>query len=141
MMTIRQIALVRSSFELLAPIAPQAAELFYRNLFALDPRLKSLFRGDMQSQGAALMKMIGWAVSRLERAEELLPALRELGARHVRYGVQDRHYATVGAALVQTLSEGLGEAFTDEVSGAWIEMYDLVSATMMAGAAHEALTA
>lgn len=141
MMTIHQIALVRSSFATLAPIAPQAATLFYRNLFALDPKLKPLFRGDMQAQGTALMNMIGWAVARLERAEELLPALRELGARHMRYGVQDRHYATVGAALVQTLAEGLGEAFTTEVSTAWIEMYDLISATMMAGAAHEALAA
>jgi hemoglobin-like flavoprotein len=139
MMTIQQIALVRSSFESLAPIAAPAAALFYRNLFALDPKLKSLFRGDIDAQGKALMNMIAWAVSRLERAEELLPALRQLGARHVRYGVQDSHYSTVGAALVQTLAEGLGEAFTDEVCAAWIEMYDLVSATMKAGAAHEAV--
>lgn len=141
MMTIRQIALVRESFATLAPIAPEAAALFYRNLFALDPKLKPMFRGDMEAQGAALMNMIAWAVGRLERAEELLPALRELGARHGRYGVRSEHYATVGAALVQTLAEGLGEAFTSEVGSAWIEMYDLISATMMAGAAHEALAA
>ncbi|MGA0609894.1 globin domain-containing protein [Caldimonas sp. KR1-144] len=141
MMTIRQIALVRESFATLAPIAPEAAAIFYRNLFALDPKLKPKFRGDMEAQGAALMNMIAWAVGRLERAEELLPALRELGARHGRYGVRSEHYATVGAALVQTLAEGLGEAFTSEVGSAWIEMYDLISATMMAGAAHEALAA
>ena len=141
MMTIRQIALVRESFATLAPIAPEAAALFYRNLFALDPKLKPMFRGDIQAQGAALMNMIAWAVGRLERAEELLPALRELGARHGRYGVRTEHYATVGAALVQTLAEGLGEAFTSEVGSAWIEMYDLISATMMAGAAHEAMAA
>ena len=54
-----QIHLVRNSFELVQPIAPQAAALFYDHLFAAAPSLRGLFRGDMANQGERLMTMIG----------------------------------------------------------------------------------
>ena len=53
--------------------------------------------------------------------------------RHVRYGVQDAHYETVGAALLWTLERGLGEAFTPAVREAWAETYTVL-ATVMKGA-------
>jgi len=131
------VRLVRRSFEQLAPVAPQAAALFYRNLFRLDPSLEGLFRGDMVQQGERLMKMIGTAVGLLEEPARLTPALRALGARHVGYGVRDAHYATVGEALIATLEEGLGGAFTLPVRHAWVEVYAFIARTMMA-AAHAA---
>jgi len=137
-MNAQQIQLVRSSFALVQPIATQAAALFYDKLFASDPSLRQLFRGDMAEQGERLMSMIGAAVSLLERPESLLPVLRKLGARHVGYGVQDHHYATVGAALIDTLEQGLGEAFTPEVREAWGVLYGVVSRTMMEGALESA---
>lgn len=134
-MTPHQIQLVRSSFAKLAPVATEAAQLFYANLFNDDPSLRRLFRGDMTAQGERLMTMIGAAVSQLERPHTLLPVLRSLGARHAGYGVRDEHYATVGGALLRTLEQGLGEAFTPEVRSAWAAVYDLVSRTMIEAAA------
>ncbi len=58
-MTPDQRRLVRDSFARVAPIAEQAAELFYGRLFELDPALKPLFKGDMKEQGRKLMAMIG----------------------------------------------------------------------------------
>jgi hemoglobin-like flavoprotein len=133
-MNAQQIALVRSSFALVQPIAPQAAALFYDNLFDSDPSLRGMFRGDMAEQGQRLMSMIGAAVNLLERPEALVPVLRSLGGRHVGYGVRDHHYATVGAALIETLEQGLGDAFTPETREAWLTLYALVSRTMMEGA-------
>lgn len=133
-MTPDQISLVRSSFALVQPIAPQAAALFYDNLFAADPQLRPLFQGSMEHQGERLMKMIGGAVGLLDRPDALLPVLRNLGARHVGYGVQDRHYGTVGAALLKTLGQGLGDAFTPPTRDAWAAMYGVVSRTMQEGA-------
>ncbi|MDP1674939.1 MAG: globin domain-containing protein, partial [Burkholderiales bacterium] len=46
-----QISLVQDSFSKVAPIAEAAAEMFYKRLFELDPKLRSLFRGDMKEQG------------------------------------------------------------------------------------------
>jgi Globin len=60
------VTLVRSSWKQVEPIAPDAAALFYSNLFAADPGLRPLFEGDMQQQGHQLMQMIGAAVMRLE---------------------------------------------------------------------------
>ena len=135
-MTPEQIQLVRTSFALVAPIAPTAAAIFYDELFRADPSLKRLFKSDMQEQGAQLMQMIGAAVGLLGRPQSLLPVLRQLGKRHVAYGVLDGHYATVGGALLKTLEMGLGSAFDAPTRQAWTVMYGVVSSTMMA-AAHE----
>jgi hemoglobin-like flavoprotein len=137
----QQIDLVRSSFALVKPIAPQAAALFYDNLFERDASLRSLFRGDMATQGERLMSMIGTAVGMLERPAALVPVLRMLGARHTGYGVKEHHYDTVGAALLKTLEQGLGDAFTAEVRAAWVALYGVVSTTMMAGASEAAAVA
>jgi hemoglobin-like flavoprotein len=130
-MTPVQIGHVRRSFALIEPIAPQAAALFYDNLFNADPSLRRLFQGNMAQQGTRLMTMIGAAVDLLDEPETLTPTLRKLGARHVNYGVRDEHYGTVGAALLKTLQQGLGTAYTDDVHAAWVALYRVVSATMM----------
>ena len=124
------IQLVRDSFDLVEPIAPQAAALFYANLFAIDPSVKPLFRGDMIQQGERLMSMIGLAVAKLDQPDTLMPALQGLGQRHAGYGVRDAHYDSVGVALLKTLRQGLGVAFTDEVEEAWISVYGVIASTM-----------
>lgn len=124
------IQLVCDSFDLVEPIAPQAAALFYANLFALDPAVKPLFRGDMIKQGEHLMSMVGLAVSKLREPEVLMPALQGLGQRHAGYGVRDTHYDSVGVALLKTLRQGLGVAFTEEVEEAWVEVYGVIAGTM-----------
>ena len=132
----QQIDLVRSSFALVQPIAPQAAALFYDNLFEADPALRPLFKGDMAQQGERLMSMIGAAVGMLDRPATLIPVLRKMGARHAGYGVKDAHYATVGAALLKTLEQGLGDAFTADAREAWTVLYGVIASTMQE-AAHE----
>lgn len=133
-MSPQQIALVQRSFAQVKPIAATAAELFYGRLFELDPSLRGMFRNDMAKQGQMLMAMIGSAVAGLSHLERLAPVVRELGARHVAYGVQPHHYDTVGAALLWTLEKGLGPAFNHEVREAWAATYDLLSQVMQLGA-------
>ena len=133
-MTPQQVRQVQDSFALVQPIATQAASLFYANLFAADPSLRPLFKGDMARQGDRLMQMIGAAVGLLGRPDQLLPVLRQLGRRHVGYGVKEAHYATVGGALLLTLEQGLGAAFTPEARQAWTLMYGVVADTMLEGA-------
>lgn len=122
---------VQQSWTKVVPISSQAAELFYRNLFELDPALKSLFKGDMKSQGEKLMQMIGAAVAKLNDLDALVPALQALGKRHAGYHVQPSHYDTVGAAFLNTLSQGLGEAFTPDVKEAWATTYGVMAKVMI----------
>ena len=130
-MTPSQISLVQSSFAKVAPIAATAAELFYGKLFELDPSLQPLFKGDMKEQGDKLMKMIGIAVNGLNNLDALVPAVQDLGRRHVNYRVKEEHYQTVAAALLWTLGQGLGDAFTDEVKAAWTTTYGILSGVMI----------
>lgn len=133
-MTPEQKELVQASFEKVKPMADAAATLFYGRLFDLDPNLERLFKGDLEGQGRKLMHMIGLAVKGLNHPAELLPLLHELGERHAAYGVAERDYDTVGAALLWTLKRGLGDAFTAKVSEAWTAVYELLSNSMKAGA-------
>ncbi len=133
-MTPRDIELVQQSYAQVAPIADQAAAMFYARLFELDPSLKSLFRGDIAEQGKRLMDMIAAAVQDLDDLDSLVPVVEDLGRRHVRYGVTADNYDTVGRALLDTLEKSLAEAFTDDVRRAWTTVYGVLSTTMVAAA-------
>jgi hemoglobin-like flavoprotein len=89
----------------------------------------------MTEQGKKLMAMIATAVKGLNNPDKLVPAVQQLGRNHVGYGVVDAHYDTVGAALLWTLEQGLGEAFTPEVKDAWAAVYTLLATVMKAAAA------
>lgn len=134
-MTPEQIALVRTSFAQVVPIREAAAGLFYGRLFELDPSLKPMFKGDMKEQGVKLMAMIGTAVGGLDRLDSIVPAVQALGRRHAGYGVQAAHYDTVAAALLWTLEQGLGAAFTSDVKAAWTSAYGVLAGTMKDAAA------
>jgi hemoglobin-like flavoprotein len=134
-MTPHQIEVVQASFAKVLPIAETAAGLFYARLFELDPQLKHLFKGDMKRQGMMLMSMIATAVRGLSNTEALLPMVKNLGRRHVGYGVKDSHYATVGQALIETLEKGLGKDFDAQTREAWLGAYSLLSSVMKSGAA------
>jgi len=130
MLTVTQKNLVQESFKTIVPIADDAAQLFYQRLFELDPSLRHMFRGDMKEQRKKLMQMITAAVKGLDRLEQLVPVVEDLGRRHTGYGVTDAHYDTVGAALLWTLEMGLGSAFTPEVKEAWTTVYGILASTM-----------
>ena len=67
---------------------------------------------------------------RFDRPEQLVPALERLGRRHAGYGVCDAHYESVGAALLWTLAQGLGAAWTPAAQAAWTEAYALIAGVM-----------
>jgi hemoglobin-like flavoprotein len=81
------------------------------------------------------MAMIGTAVANLDRLDAIVPAVQDLGRRHATYGVQPAHYDTVAAALLWTLGQGLGDAFTTPVEAAWTEAYTILATVMKDAAA------
>lgn len=134
-MTTQQVALVQSSFNLVIPILETATTMFYDRLFEIDPSLRRMFRTSREEQARKLAHVLTVVVKGLSRPEQILPAVQELGRRHSGYGVRREHYATVGAALLWTLQQGLGEAFTNDVREAWAAAYSLLSSTMQRAAA------
>lgn len=130
MVTSIQKALVQDSFALIAPIGEDVAALFYDRLFDIDPSLRRLFKEDLIPQRRKLAQMLTAAVKGLDRPEQLIPVVQDLGRRHAAYGVTDEHYDTVGAALLWSLQRVLGRAFTPQVENAWTTVYGLLATTM-----------
>jgi hemoglobin-like flavoprotein len=122
-MTPDQVALVQDSFAKVAPIADQAAAMFYGRLFEIAPEVKPLFHGDMAEQRKKLMTTLGVVVRGLSDLPAILPAASKLAKQHVVYGVKPVHYAPVGAALLWTLEKGLGDAWSAPVAEAWAAAY------------------
>ena len=139
-MTAYQVTLIKTSWGLVAPNADAVGEVFYANLFAIDPALRRMFPDDMRSQPHRLMAMLTLLINELENAETITRELTALAKRHLKYGVQPVHYAVVGQALIQTLREGLGEHWTPDVQAAWGELYQTVASAMIALADSSAVT-
>jgi nitric oxide dioxygenase len=133
-MTPSQVELVQQSFSKVAPIADQAAALFYGRLFEIAPEVKPLFRGDMKEQGKKLMGTLAVVVGGLTKLDTILPAASALAKKHVGYGVDASHYTPVGAALLWTLEKGLGPDWTPEVATAWTTAYTTLSGYMISQA-------
>ena len=132
-MTPTQHELIRSTWAQVTPIADTAAQLFYERLFELDPALRRLFsRTDMEAQRKNLMQTLTVVVKSIDNLAPLVPAVEALGRRHAGYGVQAKHYATVGQALLDTLQAGLGDAFTRDAREAWGDAYELLAGVMLA---------
>ena len=99
--------LVKSTWAMVVPIADTAAGLFYDRLVAIDTSTRSMFTStNMTEQRKKLMQALAFVINGLDRTEQLLPTIQSLGRNHVRYGVTDKHYDSVGAALLWTLDQG-----------------------------------
>jgi nitric oxide dioxygenase len=133
-MTPDQVKLVQQSFSKVAPIADQAAILFYDRLFEVAPQVRSMFPDDMTEQRKKLMMMLAAVVGGLGDLPSILPAASALAKRHVAYGAKAEHYPVVGSALLWTLEKGLGEAWTPEVAAAWTTAYGTLSGYMISEA-------
>lgn len=137
--TPEQIKLVQQSFTKIAPIADQAADLFYDRLFKTAPTVRPMFPKDLTVQKQKLMQMLSIAVTNLHQVETILPAVEELGRKHVGYGTKPEHYDTVGETLLWTLEQGLGEGFDADVEAAWAATYAMIAGVMKSAAAEVAM--
>ena len=134
-MTPRSIELVRQTWVMLLPDAEEVGVIFYDRLFAADASVAALFANtDMAALCGKLLDTLGVAVQNAHQLSDMQSTLEALGRRHVTYGTRDEHYALVRDALVATLAEVLGDAFTFEVRAAWAELYAEVSRPMRSAA-------
>lgn len=129
--TAAQKQLVQTSFKLVEEKADIAADLFYQRLFDAAPELRSLFPEDLRDQKKKLMGALKVLVNTLDNPDKLIPILEDMGRKHKGYGVVEDHYVPVADALVWTLEEGLGAAFTEEVRHAWTALYSAVASIMI----------
>jgi hemoglobin-like flavoprotein len=126
--------LVLTTFAKLAVMPEVAAALFYERLFETNPGFRPLFKNDMRLQGVKLMTMLAMVVYNLPEPGKLLPSIRDLAVRHVKYGVKLADYDALREALLWTLEQALGEEYEPSVREAWSACYDELAGEMKAAA-------
>ena len=138
--------LIVSSYRLLVPVSETVADLFYGHLFQEKPQYRQLFPEDMTRQKRKLMTMLAFIVQSLDWTEDqwredvepeddLCLVVLALGRRHHSlYRVPEEAYGPVETALMWTLDQGLGQAFTSELREAWSKLYRVLAITMKMGA-------
>jgi NAD(P)H-flavin reductase/hemoglobin-like flavoprotein len=133
----RTVALIRSSFELVAPRADELGRHFYATLFSQAPETRDLFPVNMEVQRSRLLRALVHVVQMVDRPDELVPFLEQLGRDHRKFGVLSAHYDAVGAALLSAVGEFAGPAWTPEIEKAWTDAYGTVAAAMRTAAGAE----
>ena len=127
-------ARLHESWSLASPHADALATCFYARLFEIDADAGRLFADtDMAAQRPKFAAMLDRIVRAVDEPRTLVPDVTALARRHASYGVEDRHYASVGEALLFALGDTLREDFTSEVHAAWVEAYALLAALMQRG--------
>ena len=130
-----QIELLESSFQALAPCGEAFVTAFYERLFTRFPQTRAFFAStDMKEQRKKLLGALALVIQNLRKPEVLTSALKGLGQRHVNYGVRPEHYPIVGAVLLETFSDVLGDSWTMAYHEAWAEAYGVVCSIMLEGA-------
>jgi len=126
------LALLRSSFELIKPIADDVARSFYGRMLGTFPQIRPLFaHTDFEAQRRNLMATVGAVVTLADKPGELTPLLEKLGQSHHGYGVTPGQYFYVKSSMLHSLAEAAGDAWTAEMAESWEEALDLVASQMI----------
>ncbi|WP_424183496.1 FAD-binding oxidoreductase [Actinokineospora sp. G85] len=131
------VRLVRESFAFVEPRADEVAAAFYDNLFHIAPSTRDMFPPGMPIRDSRLLQALVQVVQMVDRPEDLVPYLREIGREHRKYGLTSDHYEAVGMALIHAVREFAEPVWTEDVERAWAEAYTIMARAML-GAATEA---
>jgi len=118
MLNAKQIELIQDSFAKLVPRATILAQDFYARLFELRPDFQELFPHNMDDQRSKLVVALATIVQNLHKLDAAIEDVRNLGKRHVGYGVH----------------KNLDGIWDDELQVAWIVAFQSVSGAMIEAA-------
>jgi hemoglobin-like flavoprotein len=130
-MTPAQATLVTQSFDAIWSIRRRFCEAFYRRFFDLAPDTQTLFPADLERQYLRLMDMIVAIVGALDQRDLFQSIIRQAGRRHANFGVKPWHFDAFGEALILTLDDQLGRAFSPDTRQAWMMLYEMVREEMI----------
>jgi NAD(P)H-flavin reductase/hemoglobin-like flavoprotein len=131
------VRLIRESYAQVAPRAEEAIQFFYAMLFAIAPASRELFAANMEVQRSRFWRALVHIVQNVDRAEELVPFLHQLGRDHRKFGVLAAHYDAMGTALLTSLKQFVGPGWNPQVEKAWRDAYALIAKTMQEAAESE----
>jgi NAD(P)H-flavin reductase/hemoglobin-like flavoprotein len=122
--------LIRESFAAVESQAEEISQYFYGALFVVAPETRDLFPVNMSTQRSRLLRALVYVVQMVDRPDELVTFLTQLGRDHRKFDVLGRHYDAVGTALLAALKRFLKDKWTFEVENAWTTAYGIIAKTM-----------
>ena len=129
------VTVLKDSFDMIAPHKDAFALSCYQQLFTDYPQAQPLFaQTNIRRQEGALMATLATVIAGVQRGDNLIPTLQQLGHRHKGYGVKAEHYPILRVVLLATFHHYLGPRFTPQMQQAWDEAFEMISAEMLKGA-------
>ncbi|MGH3486053.1 MAG: globin domain-containing protein [Nocardioidaceae bacterium] len=135
------VAALQDSWDTVAKSGDEVPLYFYSHLFLSHPELRELFPIAMSGQRDKLVSALGAIVSNVHQIDQVVGFVQQLGRDHRRFSVAASHYDAVGASLLATLRQFLGDDWTDSLAADWAAAYGLVAKTMIEAAEQDEETA
>nr|WP_174873332.1 NO-inducible flavohemoprotein [Vogesella oryzae] len=108
---------------------------FYARMFQHNPELKQIFNQGHQQAGSqqqALAMAVAAYAEHIDDPSVLAPVLALVANKHASLGIRAEHYPIVGAHLLASIREVLGEAASDELIAAWAAAYGQLADILIA---------
>lgn len=138
MLSAKSTEIVKATLPVIGAAIEEITPVFYRRMFAAHPELeRDLFNRGNQAQGdqqRALAGAIAGYATMLVTADAPSPhaLLSRIAHKHASLGITADQYDIVYKHLFDAIVQVLGDAVTEDVAGAWTEVYWLMANSMLA---------
>jgi hemoglobin-like flavoprotein len=132
--TPEELELIDDAAEVVENCSYDFGAAFYTTLFELSPHTRALFPEDLSVQQGKVVDELAFLIEAARDLDTFVDRARDLGRRHVDYGVHSADYELVGVALTAALRDCMGDGWTDAHEAAWTKLYVLIANVMREGA-------
>ena len=130
MLTASQLAVIKQTVPVLQEGGEALTRHFYERMFRENPEVLRFFNPAHQKAGTQQRALAGAVLAyaqNIETPEALASAVELIAQKHASLGIQAEHYPIVGANLLASIQEVLGEAATPAVIDAWGAAYGVLA--------------
>lgn len=134
MLSQKTIQIVKSTAPILEENGEALTQHFYKRMFSHNPEVAPFFNPTHQQAGSqqqALAAALCAYAANIDNLEVLSNAVESIAQKHASLLIKPEHYPIVGANLLASIKELLGEAATDEIIDAWKQAYDFLAHIMI----------
>ncbi|MDR0271144.1 NO-inducible flavohemoprotein [Paenibacillus sp.] len=130
MLNQQTIDIIKSTVPVLEIHGKEITTTFYKTMFKNHPELLNIFNHANQREGkqpTALANAVYAAAAHIDRLEEILPVVKQIGQKHRALNILPEHYPIVGENLLAAIKTVLGDAATPEIIDAWAQAYGVIA--------------
>jgi nitric oxide dioxygenase len=130
MLSQETVKIIKSTAPVLEEHGETLTRHFYQRMFTQNPEVAPFFNPAHQSAGTqqkALAAAICAYAANIDNLEVLGGAVELIAQKHASLQIKPEHYPIVGANLLASIREVLGDAATDDIINAWAEAYGFLA--------------